>query len=179
MLACEKSSVSPAHERRLIIRLKYPLSGPTNKHRYTLAVQSRKLRNHLRTIPGIPLIHFNERGVMVLEPPSEATTRHKETLETGRLREQLTTQAIVADNIVTGPIATTPILPSTVTPRTRKAGPKAPNPLSIKKKSDAQKGRPSKKAMQAAAAATPPASTGAKRKAAEAVDGYEAKRRKE
>jgi U3 small nucleolar RNA-associated protein 23 len=56
------------------------LLGPTNKHRYTMAVQSGKLRQHLRNIPGVPVIHFNERGVMVMEMPSDATLKQKDTV---------------------------------------------------------------------------------------------------
>lgn len=54
--------------------------GPTNKHRYTMAVQSGKLRQHLRSVPGVPVIHFNDRGVMVMEMPSDATLKHKDSV---------------------------------------------------------------------------------------------------
>jgi hypothetical protein len=45
-----------------------------------MAVQSGKLRQHLRNIPGVPVIHFNERGVMVMEMPSDATLKQKDTV---------------------------------------------------------------------------------------------------
>lgn len=52
--------------------------GETNKHRYILAVQNARLRSQLRMIPGVPIAHFNDRGVLVMELPSEATLKQKE-----------------------------------------------------------------------------------------------------
>lgn len=52
-------------------------SGPTNKHRYVIATQSTDLRDKLRKIPAVPLVHIN-RSVMVLEPRSEATVKAKD-----------------------------------------------------------------------------------------------------
>lgn len=43
-----------------------------------MAVQSAQLRQHLRAVPGVPVIHFNERGVMVMEMPSDATLKQKD-----------------------------------------------------------------------------------------------------
>ena len=53
-----------------------PYAGETNKHRYVLATQSQELRQKLRTIPAVPIVHIN-RSVMILEPPSDATLRAK------------------------------------------------------------------------------------------------------
>lgn len=53
------------------------LLGPTNKHRYVIATQSTDLRDKLRKIPAVPLVHIN-RSVMVLEPRSEATMKAKD-----------------------------------------------------------------------------------------------------
>jgi U3 small nucleolar RNA-associated protein 23 len=50
--------------------------GDTNKHRYVIATQSQPLRVKLRSIPGVPILHEN-RSVMILEPPSDATLRSK------------------------------------------------------------------------------------------------------
>lgn len=126
--------------------------GASNKHRYTLALQSRSLRNHLRTIPGVPLIHFNDRGVLVLEPPSEATLRHKEGLESTRLTDQVeSNKNIEMDNIISGPLATSgPIAgAAAAAKRTRKSGPQAPNPLSSRvKKVQTPAGRLSKKVLE-------------------------------
>lgn len=55
--------------------------GETNKHRYVLATQSQELRQKLRTIPAVPIVHVN-RSVMILEPPSDATLRAKALVRT-------------------------------------------------------------------------------------------------
>lgn len=47
-------------------------SGDKNKHRYVIATQSQPLRNHLRTIPAVPIIHI-KKSVVILEPPSDTT----------------------------------------------------------------------------------------------------------
>lgn len=51
-------------------------TGDANKHRYAVATQSTPLRDALRAIPGVPILHIN-RVVLVLEPPSQATLRAK------------------------------------------------------------------------------------------------------
>lgn len=48
--------------------------GPTNKHRYVLASNSQPLRNWVRAeVPGVPIVHSNPRGILVLEPMSDLT----------------------------------------------------------------------------------------------------------
>jgi U3 small nucleolar RNA-associated protein 23 len=64
-----------------------PLPGPTNKHRYVLALQSPTLLSALDPIPGLPIIHFNPRGVLVLSPPGTATVREKNRVEEERRME--------------------------------------------------------------------------------------------
>lgn len=100
-------------------------TGGSNKHRYVLALQSSPLRAHLRAIPGVPIVHFNDRGVMVMEMPSKATLDRKDEAEAKLLTAQTVTHPL-ADNIVTEATAG-PDVPK------RKA-PKAPNPLSMRKK---------------------------------------------
>ncbi|KAG2077117.1 Fcf1-domain-containing protein [Suillus decipiens] len=92
--------------------------GDTNKHRYVVATQSQSLRNGLRIIPAVPVVHIN-RAVMVLEPPSEATLEAKEMTEEQSLRPSATELATVPRD---KPVSK------------KKKGPKGPNPLSIKKK---------------------------------------------
>ncbi|KAJ9094409.1 hypothetical protein QFC21_005948 [Naganishia friedmannii] len=120
--------------------------GLTNKHRYTMAVQSAQLRQHLRAVPGVPVIHFNERGVMVMEMPSDATLKQKDRLESAKLTEQLSNPLPTLDNVIIGenPIVQPMALPA----RSRKTT-KAANPLSQKKKKEVQSGRPSKKQLEA------------------------------
>lgn len=52
-------------------------AGEANKHRYVIATQSDEVRQKLRTIPAVPVVHVN-RAVMVLEPPSDVTLAKKE-----------------------------------------------------------------------------------------------------
>lgn len=54
-------------------------TGEANKHRYVIATQSQPVRHKLRLIPAVPIVHIN-RAVMVLEPPSDATTSAKESV---------------------------------------------------------------------------------------------------
>lgn len=53
--------------------------GQTNKHRYLLASDDKKLRNGVREdVPGVPMVHTNQSRVIVLEPMSERTRRRVE-----------------------------------------------------------------------------------------------------
>lgn len=52
-------------------------SGESNKHRYIVSSQSQPLRAKLRMVPAVPLLHMN-RGVLILEPPSDATLKAKQ-----------------------------------------------------------------------------------------------------
>ncbi|WVQ86290.1 hypothetical protein IAT38_008458 [Cryptococcus sp. DSM 104549] len=108
--------------------------GQTNKHRYVLASQSSALRTALQTIPGLPMIHFNPRGVLVLSPPSTATVREKNKLEEARRIEGIQEMVGIVDggNVVGGGAGASAGAPVA---RTRKV--KQPNPLSMKKKKSA------------------------------------------
>ena len=104
------------------------LSGPTNKHRYILAAQSRSLRQSLQTVPGVPIIHFNPRGVLVLSPPSRATLKNKDALEQERRMEGGKVLEVVEEggNVVSGVASTSAMA--------KRGRVKAPNPMSVKKK---------------------------------------------
>lgn len=110
--------------------------GPTNKHRYVLAAQSKRLREALEAIPGLPLIHFNPRGVLVLSPPSRATLRTKDVQEEQRRLEGAGILEGVkdGDNVVGASAAATQGGGSTVTSSAKRNRVKGPNPLSVKKK---------------------------------------------
>lgn len=48
--------------------------GSSNQHRYILATDSASIRHHLRNnVLGVPVLHHNDRGVMVMEPMSDLT----------------------------------------------------------------------------------------------------------
>ncbi|CAK9779899.1 hypothetical protein CC85DRAFT_304940 [Cutaneotrichosporon oleaginosum] len=101
--------------------------GDTNKHRYVLAVQSQPLIAKLSTTPGLPVMHYNARGVLVLSPPSTATVRAKNAAE----EEKRSAGAKLLDGVVDG----ANVLGAGAAPeegRRRKV--KGPNPLSVKKK---------------------------------------------
>ncbi|KAJ3508873.1 hypothetical protein NMY22_g16475 [Coprinellus aureogranulatus] len=94
--------------------------GDSNKHRYVIVTQSNPLRNQLRRIPAVPIVHMN-RSVMILEPPSDATLRKKALAEAQLLGASTSDRALLE--------ASKP----EEAPR-KKKGPKGPNPLSVKKK---------------------------------------------
>ncbi|KAG0229813.1 hypothetical protein BGW42_001339 [Actinomortierella wolfii] len=54
--------------------------GDDNKHRYLVGSQSKQLRAKFRQVPGVPLLYIH-RSVLILEPPSEATTLKMHELE--------------------------------------------------------------------------------------------------
>ncbi|CAE6442296.1 unnamed protein product [Rhizoctonia solani] len=97
--------------------------GETNKHRYFVASQSTDLRNKLRKIPAVPLVHIN-RSVMVLEPRSEATIKAKDQSESTNLGATESEAKIL--------ISTSAPAPPEPTHKRKIA--KGPNPLSMKKK---------------------------------------------
>ncbi|KAK7694565.1 hypothetical protein QCA50_001751 [Cerrena zonata] len=95
----------------------------TNKHRYVVATQSAPLRSTLRKTPAVPIVHIN-RSVMILEPPSDATQRAKEAMESDALGPSTSEKSKIASQE----------RPPAEPPKKKKTGPKAPNPLSMKKK---------------------------------------------
>ena len=109
-----------------------PDAGATNKHRYILGTQSTALLTAMDRIPGLPVIHFNPRGVLVLSPPSTATIREKNKLEEERRLEGAKVLEGVVDggNVVGADL--TPVPGGPAEKRSRKV--KGPNPLSVKKK---------------------------------------------
>ncbi|KAG8762095.1 hypothetical protein FRC11_011172 [Ceratobasidium sp. 423] len=97
--------------------------GETNKHRYVVASQSTDLRNKLRKIPAVPLVHIN-RSVMVLEPRSEATIRAKDQSES-------TSMGVTESE---AKVLTSTSAPVPSEPAHKRKIAKGPNPLSMKKK---------------------------------------------
>ncbi|CAE6456463.1 unnamed protein product [Rhizoctonia solani] len=97
--------------------------GELNKHRYVVASQSTDLRNKLRKIPAVPLVHIN-RSVMVLEPRSEATIRAKNRSDSANMDVTESEAKML----------TSTSAPAPVEPTHKRKIAKAPNPLSMKKK---------------------------------------------
>ena len=106
--------------------------GPTNKHRYVLAAQSSVLRQILQSVPGLPSIHFNARGVLVLSPPSRATLQHKEEVEQERRMEGgKVLEGVEEGGNVVGGTADASALTG------KRGRVKGPNPMSVRKKKKA------------------------------------------
>jgi hypothetical protein len=135
-------------------------------------------------IPGVPIAHFNDRGVLVMELPSDATMKQKEAvsdtsitqenmltkgflcvsniqLEGAKLKEQLEHQAPLLENMIGAEESLEAV---STTLRKRRPGPKAPNPLSQRRKKDLPStGRLSKKELAAQEVAKVESSRGKKR----------------
>nr|ODO02109.1 U3 small nucleolar RNA-associated protein 23 [Cryptococcus depauperatus CBS 7855] len=116
-----------SYDQDLVITCK---TGSQNKHNYILAAQSISLIHSLQNIPGLPIIHYNPRGVLVLSPPSVATVREKLKKEEERRLEN----KVILDSVVDGAnvFGVNGPMPMTRERNARKV--KAPNPLSVKKK---------------------------------------------
>jgi U3 small nucleolar RNA-associated protein 23 len=143
----------------LVETLIYTLSlGDENKHRYVIATQSQSLRNHLRTIPAVPIVHI-KKSVMILEPPSGTTLDIK--AEVRLSLPNLSPRLLMILNLIPthfthGPFfprqaeesalhptaperGTLPVAPSKPdVPVRRMKKAKGPNPLSVKKKKPKQ-----------------------------------------
>lgn len=108
--------------------------GETNKHRYVLCTASQKFLASMSRVPGLPIVHYNSTGVLVLSPPSQATVRAKLAQEEDKRAAgaQLLDGVVDGDNVRGAPTAASTA--DAAATRSRKQGPKAPNPLSMKKK---------------------------------------------
>ncbi|EJT52300.1 hypothetical protein A1Q1_04906 [Trichosporon asahii var. asahii CBS 2479] len=106
----------------------------TNKHRYVLCTASQKFLGSMSRVPGLPIVHYNSTGVLVLSPPSQATVRAKLAQEEEKRKAgaELLDGVVDGDNVKGAPAASTTA--EAAATRSRKQGPKAPNPLSMKKK---------------------------------------------
>ncbi|KAE8228328.1 hypothetical protein CF326_g6744 [Tilletia indica] len=117
--------------------------GGSNKHRYILGTGRLKLRTGVgKECVGLPVVHPNETGVLVMAPMSEATKARVDELERAALKGPAT--APLPENVITGP---TPAAPSSSapTPQPKKRKAKAPNPLSVKKKKPSKPNAPAKR----------------------------------
>lgn len=102
--------------------------GPNNKHKYVIASTNNSIRKKLHSIPGIPILHYN-RMVVVLEPPSDPTTKRINQIEGEKI-----SQSLVEKNELDAELSDKEETEEGPKKKKRK-GPKGPNPLSAKKKS--------------------------------------------
>lgn len=106
--------------------------GGHNKHRYVVASQDYNLRKNMRKVPGVPLVFMN-RSVMVMEPLSQASADYSAKFESQKLTHGL--NATTATAAASAGAAAAPAGAASGAPAKKRAlGPKAPNPLSVKKK---------------------------------------------
>jgi U3 small nucleolar RNA-associated protein 23 len=107
--------------------------GCDNQHRYGVCAQDINLRESLREVPGVPLVLLN-RGILVLEDPSEATLRRSGEIHSARLKPREKELKIIEKIAPAPPAAELPIKK-----KKKKRG--SPNPLSCKKPKSTQRPR--------------------------------------
>ncbi|EAT88399.1 hypothetical protein HBI56_125630 [Parastagonospora nodorum] len=116
-----------------------PKSSGTNKNRYIVASNDSRVRGHMRSIAGVPLIYIS-KSVLLMEPMANATEELREREEKSKFKmglkgqrkpdqtpkrkrddegEERDDQSVAVD---TAPAR-----------KKRQKGPKQPNPLSMKK----------------------------------------------
>jgi U3 small nucleolar RNA-associated protein 23 len=157
-----------------------PKSSGTNKNRYIVASNDSRVRGHMRSIAGVPLIYIS-KSVLLMEPMANATEELREREEKSKFKmglkgqrkpdqapkrkrddegEERDDQSVAVDD--------------TPARKKRQKGPKQPNPLSMKKaKKDKSEMQPAPEktkttdadnAQPSAAEATAGESSGRKRK---------------
>ncbi|AAS51238.1 ACR011Cp [Eremothecium gossypii ATCC 10895] len=101
-----------------------------NRHRYIVASQDIAIRRALRKVPGVPLVYIN-RAVMVMEPLSSTSEQVSREAEKQKLFKGLNDPKYtgIAENS-----APAGAQPAEGAPTLKRKGPKAPNPLSMKKR---------------------------------------------
>ncbi|KAF9977129.1 hypothetical protein BGZ73_006896 [Actinomortierella ambigua] len=150
--------------------------GDDNKHRYLVGSQSKKLRAAFRQVPGVPLLYIN-RSVLILEPPSEATSLKMQEHE--RAKTHATQQEIARLKATTIRGNGHVVVDRKLAEKAEKAkekkleklqqkkqelakkrkGAKEPNPLSVKKKKVDVNQKKSDKATKTGTTSTIPSST--------------------
>lgn len=130
-----------------------PKDTGENKHRYVVASQSQELRRMLRGVRGVPLIYI-KRSVMILEPMSDESVRLRAREERSKFRAGLKPtigkrkrddkddEDEDEDGVGKSDGEDTNLETSRNTEekqpakkKSKRPGPKGPNPLSVKKKS--------------------------------------------
>ncbi|KAI9839069.1 MAG: hypothetical protein M1838_004404 [Thelocarpon superellum] len=123
----------------------------TNKHRYVVACQGPDVRAVLRTIPGVPLIYIN-RSVMILEPMTSLTSQIRAKEERSKFRAGLVGKRLSIPSLKRKREGDDGHMdqPGTgeehedkaeVVKKSKRRGPKGPNPLSVKKAKKSPAGR--------------------------------------
>jgi U3 small nucleolar RNA-associated protein 23 len=141
-----------------------PKGSGTNKNRYIIATNDVGVRKHMRGIAGVPLIYIS-KSVVLMEPMASATEQLREREEKSKFKLGLKGQRMTEQvqkrkredaegqddrSIADGATEARPVK------KTKRKGPKEPNPLSMKK---AKKEKPTAKPKAPATEDTRPATT--------------------
>ncbi|KAJ2456815.1 hypothetical protein GGF42_003047 [Coemansia sp. RSA 2424] len=124
------------------------IMGDENKNNYCVAVQDDELRAKLRTIPGVPILHVKQ-SVVVLERKSQVAQEASKQME----RDKLGLSELERSMLKAVKKQANEAKNERRKKKKKLAGPKGPNPLSMKKAAS-KKSQPAK----ATTAAKPPAS---------------------
>ncbi|KAF1942636.1 hypothetical protein EJ02DRAFT_454142 [Clathrospora elynae] len=168
-----------------------PNDKATNKHRYMVASNDTGVRAHMRRIAGVPLIYIS-KSVVLLEPMADASEQQREREEKSKFKLGLKGQRKPDagqkrkrdDKAEDGEGDQSVVDQATGEAKPlkkKRTGPKAPNPLSVKKpKTDKTPAKPSapKKAKDPNADGAGPSTTAATGDSAEKEEGGGAAPRK-
>ncbi|CAI8494259.1 unnamed protein product [Hanseniaspora opuntiae] len=105
-----------------------------NKHKYIICTQDINLRRKLRRVPGVPIVHFMNSNVLLLEPISDTTKRFSENYEAQKLTKGLNDSKNAGFKRSAEQLTESPATSETVAPLQKKKTTHNPNPLSVKKK---------------------------------------------
>jgi len=116
-----------------------PKSSGTNKNRYIVASNDSRVRGHMRSIAGVPLIYIS-KSVLLMEPMANATEELREREEKSKFKMGLKGQRKPdqapkrkRDDEEEGRDDQSIADGATSAKKKRQKGPKQPNPLSMKK----------------------------------------------
>lgn len=134
-----------------------PKSSGTNKNRYIVASNDSRVRGHLRSIAGVPLIYIS-KSVLLMEPMANATEELREREEKSKFKMGLKGQRKPdqapkrkRDDEEEGRDDQSIADGATPAKKRRQKGPKQPNPLSMKKaKKDNSTAQPAPKKTKTA-----------------------------
>lgn len=105
----------------------------SNKHKYIVCTQDINLRRKLRRVPGVPIIHFMNSNVLLLEPISDTTKQYSINFETQKLTHGLNDSKNAGFKRAVEQISDTALPADAPAPAPKKKT-NNPNPLSVKKK---------------------------------------------
>jgi U3 small nucleolar RNA-associated protein 23 len=133
-----------------------PKSSGTNKNRYIIASNDSRVRGHMRSIAGVPLIYIS-KSVVLMEPMANATEELREREEKSKFKMGLKgqrkpdqTPKRKRDDEEGERDDQAVAYGATPAKKKRRNGPKQPNPLSMKKaKKDKSATQPAPKKTKA------------------------------